>query len=286
MNWTVNLLALIFCAGAQAGVPSTFDDVISIIRRADGLFDVVCRSGRREVATADQLQHNDVCNNNVPEPGNELVQGQDISIVVPDQAANLTVWEFGKNIWEGYVSFQLSAEGSELGGFDRLYLVDGLGGRWELRPGVMAFQRLASPVKIIATTDSSIRPIVKLTEIFYEITKTSPILGQDLKSRVDSLATFATLGADIPGVEMSFFLQARFYRNFVTDNCSQVLVIDDKGTSILITPQAAHGTGVRMIAPVRIQTAPLCMTSRLTDPENRDTDVLITIPVIQVGKPI
>jgi hypothetical protein len=39
----------------------TVSDAASMIQRADGKYDVVCKNGTREIATAEQIQKNDVC---------------------------------------------------------------------------------------------------------------------------------------------------------------------------------------------------------------------------------
>ena len=49
--------------------PKAVEDIVSVQRRDDGSFDVICRNGSRQVASAEEIRNNAVCGT-APSPVN------------------------------------------------------------------------------------------------------------------------------------------------------------------------------------------------------------------------
>jgi len=73
------------------------DDIASMTRRPDGLFDVRCRDGRREVVSSAQILANDVCNGGAPGPTTTLrvryacdgASNLEMRVLAPDGTENV-----------------------------------------------------------------------------------------------------------------------------------------------------------------------------------------------------
>lgn len=76
--WLLCALALTAC-GKTSDSSSTQDveDVSTMIARGDGTFDVVCRDGSREVATADDIRLDRVCDGGSSTPGQLICVARD-----------------------------------------------------------------------------------------------------------------------------------------------------------------------------------------------------------------
>jgi hypothetical protein len=58
--------------GTGTSEPELVEDIVSMTKRPGGLFDVRCRDGRFEIASADQIRANQVCNGGGPPVGTAL----------------------------------------------------------------------------------------------------------------------------------------------------------------------------------------------------------------------
>jgi hypothetical protein len=65
LTLVLGLFVLAACSsseGTGTSDPELVEDIVSMTKRPDGLFDVRCRDGRLEIASADQIRANQVCN--------------------------------------------------------------------------------------------------------------------------------------------------------------------------------------------------------------------------------
>ena len=212
---------------------------------------------------------------------------------------NETVQEFGKGLWEGYVSFDASATGciapttcydSPLGEYlsDDVSVVDATGASYSLTSAkTLHFDRLPLPVKLVSTVRTGYSSSATLKALTYEVTRTNPIPAESLSGKFDvtHVTPVRTLGSDIPGVALTFAAHAEFYKNFTNGNaCDNVVLTDHTGATPTLDP-ATPSQQFTLVAPVVIASHAKCISSRLATAENANADFDIDISSISLGDP-
>jgi hypothetical protein len=208
-----------------------------------------------------------------------------------------TIQEFGKGLWEGFISFDAQVSGECLptcyigGGnywTDSAHVVDATGAQYELSSQKsIHFDRLPLPVKIVSADQSPYNNSLTLKAPTFEVTRTNPIPAESLGGKFD--ATHATpvrtFGSDIPGVALTFAAHAEFYKNFTNGNaCDNLIVTDHANTTVTLDPTTPSNQ-FTLVAPVVITSHAKCISSRLADAENANADFDIDISSISLGDP-
>jgi len=264
-------------------------DVASMTRRADGRYDVTCRDGRSQVVTADELSAGNVC---VPvivsPPTGRVVALTNRSIGLPHGAVDTEVEQWGRGLWDGYVSFDAYLSGPEAGGADNAALVDATGARYALTTAVTRFARLPMPVRLLARTDGSIPAFVTIQSGHIEVTRTHDIPATSNVGRFPGTTRTDVLrfGSDIPGTRVSFLADASFARNYTNGNeCARLEVAGQDGVKAQLVPSASR-VRVEALAPIVIRTNASCISSPLAAPEDAAKDYQVSVTSITVGDPV
>lgn len=219
---------------------------------------------------------------------------------------------FGKGYWEGFVSLKVTSlergttcyfENDDLYSSDDckgrggVALNDGLNGRWSVE-GI--YKRLTLPVKVYSNGTKirvgsgyyEIKSKISLESIKYEITKYNPIKTQKFASiAADKNKEITTVAGDIPGTKLSFSASLKTYDNFAAgSDCMRVIIrsksADGKDVDKELTASSPSASFVDVLAPVQYLVSPLCQTSRLAQPANKDTDFELNVSDIIVGDPV
>ncbi len=272
-------------------------DVVSMTRRSDGRFDVVCRGQNgspnyTQVVTEAEVLANKVCNVPPPPPppppppanGGNVV-GQDRDFAMSHNLNNAELEQWGRGLWEGFISVEGWLDG-EGGSYDTAWFVDATGATYAIGKDKIAFARLPLPVKLVAKTDGSNETTVRLRQVRLEVTRTNPILAQSLTGRFDAAnnTVVRTIGADIPGVRMSLSGTARFYQNFTNGNaCGRLTIRDGANQIISFTPSSASQS-MSLTAPLTVNSNASCVSSRIASPESQK-DFDLALSNIVLGDP-
>jgi hypothetical protein len=210
-----------------------------------------------------------------------------------------TLQEFGKGLWEGFVSFDAVASGpcfttqcyvggSVDYGSDSVHVVDGSGAQYEVSSQkVIHFDRLPLPVKVVSADQTTYSNNVTLKGLAFEVTRTNPIPAESLNGKFDvtHVTSVRTLGADIPGVALTFAAHAEFYQNFTNGNACDNLVLTPKSGAATTLDPTTPSQQLTLVAPVVITSHAKCISSRLAQPENANADFDIDISSLSLGDP-
>ncbi len=123
-----------------------------------------------------------------------------------------------------------------------------------------------------------------LSSIVYDITKVNEALMTNLDfylSKDGQMKNWpSVIGADIPGVVLTFDAQSTHYDNYFHAGCRAITVSNSPSLT------AAKPTlSYQIKAPFSFAWANLCETSRRPQPQDPEMDIRVQIPVIRVGYP-
>jgi hypothetical protein len=213
------------------------------------------------------------------------------------------IQEFGKGLWEGFVSFDAAIpDGScflrdclidytsagPVYGRDQAFIVDATGAQYALTPQKsIHFDRLPLPVKLVSKDQTTNSNTATLKGLTFEVTRTNPIPAEALSGKFDvtHVTGVRTLGSDIPGVALTFATHSQFYKNFTNGNaCDNLVLTDHTGAAPTLDP-TTPSQQFTLIAPVVITSHARCISSRLATPENANADFDIDISSISLGDP-
>lgn len=264
-------------------------DTVSITRRPDGRFDVFCRGKNGQpdyvqTVTALQIQDDSVCSPPAP-PGPSVLPASDRTVALGTNRNNVEVDQFGRGLWEGYVSFTVILTGEP--GNDHARIVDASGATYEVPATATRFERLPLPVRLVATTDGSVDSAVTFRGIGVEVTRTIPIAGSALSGKYAGATptVVRTLASDVPGMSVTLSAQATFYRNFTNGNaCSRVLLTDAANQTVTLDP-SSNTRRVTLKTPVQVISQSTCISSRLATPESATADFALDVSTLAFAAP-
>lgn len=258
--------------GAASASQADVSDVLSIIKRADGNFDVTCHDKTggpdyNETRTADQLSAVDICEH--PPTTAQLVQVDNVSASNWISSGTLTPASWSTELWNGYVSFEVAPTGN-----CQVTVVDGTGATFAVSAD-SRFDRLQMPAKVnVGGYQCSFS--AQVTNIKLEVTSTTSESFHGKYTNDDQAHGLHVLGADISGATLTFNARGHFYKNF-TDGaaCSTLQLVDKTGKKVTLNA-ATSGVATSLVAPVSVSEQSACMSTRLATPENATDDYAVT----------
>lgn len=283
------LLGLYACGdgATQVSADKAINDVFSMSKRNDGLFDVVCRDGHREVVAAVQIQANNVCPviPQQPPQGTHKAKGSDRSFTLQGNMKDQVLASFGQGLWDGYISFKLYVSGDS---DDFVTVTDGVGGQWKIYGGngTLSFNRLVMPVVVTGTTDANGTSYLYLSSFEYEVTATHPMTIGVLNGRSDRGQTLKKIGEDIVGSKISGEANLKLFKNFTTDECAQITIVDNNSAVVRFQATQTQAKFSNLVAPLQIFVSPTCQATRLPQPENSQIDFEFLISSLAIGDPV
>jgi hypothetical protein len=303
MKPTTSLVLLVLVAAASqvacsqpvgiagAGSEAAITDLASVTARPDGQFDVVCKDGRKEIDTAEDIQANAVC---VAVASSGPVVNADnarFTAPLPDSQILTTLdapQAGGVGLFKGYVSFTTNPACS--GTFD---IQDGLGNHYSAPCATtQSFARLPVPVVISVPGtfyyyDASFvrhAGYVELDSTQYEILAFNPQAFQGVTGKADVSSTLAAVGPELGGVSLQIQASAKFLANFTNGAaCDHIDLRGRDGAKLSLTAAAPSVTGT-LVAPIWVQSNPACIGARLGMPENANTDFFFSLDKVALPK--
>lgn len=283
------LIGLCACGDGNPPASSSkaISDVYTMSKRGDGLFDVVCRDGHREVVAAVQIQANNVCpvTPQPPPQATHKAKGNERSFPLQGNMKDQVLMSFGQGLWEGYVSFKVYVTNDS---DDFITITDGVGGQWKVNGGnnSESFTRLILPVIITGNSDGAGSSEFYLSSLEYEVTATHPMTIGLLSGRSDQYQILKKIGEDIAGSKISGEGILKLYKNYTTLECAQIAIVDSHNTMIKFDAAQADLKFTNLIAPLSILVRPTCQATRLPQPENSQIDFEFLVPSLIIGDPI
>jgi hypothetical protein len=247
---------------SAAGNQAIIADANSLIRRADGRFDVTCKasdgSTYKEVRTEKEVLDNTICTGPVTtitmsrfDFRNTYHFGQQI---------------FGQTSWEGFASFRLNIADC--------IVSDGSG---TVHDGAQ-FSRLATPVSIQCAIGGGVS-WATMDDVTLEVTKINPITySAKYRDRPDQSDKYLEgLGSDLAGITATFDVRATFFKNFSNGNaCSTIRLVDADKKEVVLTANAPT-LSVQVKYPVTVSEVVTCSSELAAQPENDKADYELDI---------
>jgi hypothetical protein len=252
-------------------------DIASLAQRADGQFDVVCKSGHKEVDSAEAVQSGAVCAAAQQTPGTTVASRDSSFYVIYNTSGAKQTASIGSD-WSGYASFTLYSEE------DTTAITDGFGNTYSVSSGAtQTFQRLPTPITFQAAY------YVQLTAISYEVDSIDTYTGQQaFTGKADVAQSVTTLYQDMKGAALSFTADATFFANFTNNaGCDVIVITDEAGQQVTLKPDANDfATATKTLyAPLLVASSPSCRSARLRSPENPDADYRLSFTAVSTGTP-
>ncbi|MBX3232063.1 MAG: hypothetical protein KIT84_19890 [Labilithrix sp.] len=284
-------VALVACSAPTSeevgsGEQASLSDVVSIVQRPDGRFDVFCR-GRdgapdfTQTVEASAIHDDSVCSPPAP-PRPSVVPVGNRRVAIPTHASNRTLEQWGVDTWEGFASFDVQVQGGN--GYNMAAtLVDGSGASYPLSTTRTRYERLPTPIKVIGSSNPYYAGEVVFSATSVEVTKTTSTPGLASKYAGTGLTLLKTIAPELPNAPVTLTVGATFFKNFTNGNaCSRASIVDAAGQSVTLDPETPSRRAT-LKAPIRVQVQQTCISSRLAAPENGDADVDVDVSRIEIG---